>query len=82
MNAIMEEIDMICNPMVKIWSEEHRGWWRPAQCGYTDHVDLAGEYTLEEAIEICNNANKHKKYEHYPDEKMVPPNETIMPIWE
>lgn len=65
---------------VLIWSNEHKGWWRPARCGYTDHKELAGEYPLDEAIEICQGANKYIKWEHFPNEEMPVPNETIFPI--
>lgn len=68
--------------LVLIWSNEHQGWWRPQQCGYTSHKDLAGEYTLKEAVEICKNASAHIKWSHYPNEKTPVPNETIFPIYD
>jgi hypothetical protein len=40
-----------------IWSNEHRAWWRPARCGYTVHLGGAGEYSRDEAIEICRDAH-------------------------
>lgn len=70
---------------VLIWSNEHKGWWRPMECGYTTYKSLAGEYTMERAIEICNNANKHLQFDkHYPNEQdhAVQPNELIFPIYD
>lgn len=40
-----------------IWSNEHNSWWRPGSMGYTRHVEAAGRYTLEQALQICNGAN-------------------------
>lgn len=65
-----------------IWSNEHQGWWRPQQCGYTDHKELAGRYPFEEAMEICINANKHIEWEHTPDEKVPIPNEAMIPDYD
>jgi hypothetical protein len=65
---------------VLIWSNEHKGWWRPQQCGYTNYIECAGEYEIEEAIKICNEANERIKFDHEVTEATVPPNETIMPI--
>ena len=64
---------------VLIWSNEHDGWWRPNKCGYTSFRELAGEYDLEEAIEICINANKHIDYSKQEvSEKVIRPNEAIV----
>jgi hypothetical protein len=42
-----------------IWSDEHGAWWAPDKAGYTRELELAGRYSLEEATEICENANRY-----------------------
>lgn len=37
-----------------IWSNQHRAWWNPASAGYTMYAELAGRYSRDEAIKICN----------------------------
>jgi hypothetical protein len=39
-----------------VWSNEHRGWWRPGAWGYTADPAEAGRFTRERAIEICRGA--------------------------
>jgi hypothetical protein len=39
-----------------IWSNEHRGWWRPGSMGYHPGLKRAGRYSREQALEICQNA--------------------------
>jgi hypothetical protein len=39
-----------------IWSNEHRAWWRANSCGYTIHVDQAGRYPRDEALEIASGS--------------------------
>ena len=39
-----------------IWSNEHRAWWGVARWGYVRDVDVAGRYSREEAISICQDA--------------------------
>ena len=66
----------------KIWSNEHNAWWRPQQCGYTDHIELAGVYEEDEAYKIVEGANKYIEWAHYPNEKVPVPNETLVPVTE
>lgn len=42
--------------MYLIWSNEHRAWWGPGECGYVPQLSKAGRYTRERAIDICRNA--------------------------
>jgi len=44
-----------------IWSAEHQAWWRPARTGYMTNLAEAGRYELEEAHDICWNANRYLK---------------------
>lgn len=44
-------------PTVLIWSEEHRAWWNPNSCGYTNSMRRAGVYTVEQADLIVRSAN-------------------------
>lgn len=39
-----------------IWSNEHRGWWRPNSMGYTTGLRNAGHYTRDNALRICREA--------------------------
>lgn len=43
-----------------IWSEEHRGWWAPNECGYVQSRKEAGRYSFDEAIDIIRGANRMK----------------------
>lgn len=42
-----------------IWSKERGCWgndmvfWRPHDCGYTSHIDEAGQYTAPQCEERC-----------------------------
>jgi hypothetical protein len=51
-----------------VWSYEHRGWWKPTLRGYTAELAEAGRYTLAQATEICEKANR---YADTVQEKMV-----------
>ena len=44
-------------PVWMIWSNEHRAWWKPGRSGYTMDYEEAGRYSLEEAVDICEEAN-------------------------
>ena len=57
--------------MFLIWSFEHRAWWRPNSSGYTQSIDEAGAYMLEDALQLCTGANLF----HPTD-----PHEAIVPI--
>lgn len=39
-----------------IWSNEHRGWWRPQRRGYTRDLAEAGRYDRDTALRICHGA--------------------------
>jgi len=59
------------NTLWLIWSNEHRGWWKPRSSGYTNDRDDAGVYTYEEALEIVEGANKYLDRKKPPYEAMV-----------
>jgi len=46
---------------VRIWSAEHRAWWRPNLCGYTVHAEVAGRYSFEEAWAATNHCGPEKR---------------------
>jgi hypothetical protein len=39
-----------------IWSNEHRGWRRAGGLGYSVHVEEAGRFTGQRALEECGRA--------------------------
>lgn len=41
-----------------VWSNEHESYWAPNSAGYVRHVDKAGRYTFEQAVQICHGANQ------------------------
>jgi hypothetical protein len=47
-----------------IWSFEHRAWWRPAKCGYTEQFAEAGRYSKDDADAIVVKANRYVKWPH------------------
>ena len=55
-----------------IWSNEHEAWWKPVGHGYTINRGDAGYYDLEQAIDICTNANVHLNDTQRPYECIVP----------
>lgn len=36
-----------------IWSNEHRAWWGPDECGYVRRLGDAGRYSRADALIIC-----------------------------
>jgi hypothetical protein len=58
-----------------IWSNEHGGWWKPRELGYTHTRSEAGRYDFERALEIVTHANECLRGEHVA-------NETMCPDWE
>jgi hypothetical protein len=57
--------------MYLIWSFEHGAWWRPFGWGYTQDIDAAGRFNLEEASSIIENANRYRPLDD-PFEVLVP----------
>lgn len=55
-----------------IWSNEHQGWWGPAENGYVKLFSDAGRYSFERASEIVENANKYQHTGEIPNETLVP----------
>lgn len=52
-----------------IWSNEHCAWWKPNYHGYTKYPLEAGQYTSQEAMDICESGNKYM--DKSPNECMV-----------
>lgn len=50
---------------VRIWSNEHRAWWRPEGCGYTTNVNEAGIYTFKDAFDCTSDCGPEKGIEYY-----------------
>lgn len=46
---------------VRIWSDEHRAWWRAECCGYTTQIEAAGTYTFEEAWAATSHCGPEKR---------------------
>jgi hypothetical protein len=46
---------------VRIYSDEHRAWWRPFGHGYTDTRADAGVWTKDEAIDATKHCGPEKK---------------------
>jgi len=42
-----------------IWSKEHNGYWKSDAKGYTNVIDNAGRYDIDEAVQICVDANAY-----------------------
>lgn len=42
-----------------VWSEEHGAWWKPGRRGYTRSIREAGRYSLDEAADIVEKANRY-----------------------
>ena len=62
---------MILSGKWLIWSNEHRGWWRPGHQGYTENRNEAGRYAFEEACTIVEGANKYLSAGEVPHEAMI-----------
>lgn len=39
-----------------IWSNEHAGWWGPGGWGYSVGLAGAGQFSRENALDICRKA--------------------------
>lgn len=52
-----------------IWSNEHAGWWKPNERGYTKERSSAGRYTFTQACSIVGGANISKN--DVPNEAMI-----------
>lgn len=51
-----------------IWCVERGNYWKKNHAGYTADIFSAGQYSEEEAIEICKKANLVGRV----DEMMIP----------
>ena len=49
---------------VRIWSAEHRAWWRPDRCGYTIHLEADGVYDFAEAWAATVGCGPEKRIEY------------------
>lgn len=66
--------------MYRIWSFEHRAWWKPNGRGYTGSITEAGIYPEEEAEEIVRNANKFLPEGKVNEEMRPVPTEPVLTI--
>lgn len=46
---------------VVIWSGEHRAYWRPVACGYTQELFADGLYMLEEVVRITSHCGPERR---------------------
>lgn len=46
-----------------IWSGQRGGYWRPGAKGYTDKIEDAGIYTIEECIGNTSHCGPEKRIE-------------------
>lgn len=46
---------------VRIWSGEHRLWWRPNRHGYTAAPDAAGIYSFDDAYAATRHCGPEKQ---------------------
>ena len=56
-----KDVQEVENFFVKIWSGEHRAYWRPDGKGYTTDPHFAGLYPLKNALERSRHAGPEKK---------------------
>ncbi len=49
---------------VRIWSAEHRAWWRPDRCGHTTSIEHAGIYSFEDAWAASAHCCPRKQIEY------------------
>lgn len=54
--ASLPEPTKLIEPAIRIWSNEHEGWWKPGGWGYTKDIEQAGTFTQEKAIEIIRQS--------------------------
>ena len=54
-----------------IWSNEHGRWWAPGRMGYRAFIGQAGRYTIEEASQIVEDANRYQGEHAIPNEVKV-----------
>lgn len=50
---------------VRVWSEEHRAWWRPTGNGYTTAEAGAGVYDFADAYERTKHCGPEKRIEFF-----------------
>ena len=56
---------------VRIWSNEHRAYWRPNGCGYTTEPEMAGMFDAEDAVERTRHCGPEKQICICPDNHHV-----------
>lgn len=60
-----DEVARFANPIVLIYSGEHRAYWRPNGEGYTTDRDCAGRWWLQDAIEQTRHCGPEKRIEFH-----------------
>lgn len=58
-------VNAAMNKLVLIYSNDHRAWWRPNYCGYTNDIAEAGIFDYEDAIKHCPGMSYDKDNEDY-----------------
>ena len=51
----------LAGKQVRIWSNEHRAWWRPNRSGYTTLRACAGLYSFEDAYAATRHCDPQKR---------------------
>lgn len=60
-----------------VWSNEHRAWWGPDECGYTRIIERAGRYDRDKAFIISSKRGGGWQREENPDEIAIPEADAI-----
>ena len=47
-----------------IWSNQHGAWWKPNRRGYTQTLEFAGRYPLQDALEVVSKATLDGQLRH------------------